>query len=274
MLKETILSTKLLPEQTALFYLGQVGFLFKNQDKYILVDGYLTDYVDRHFKTELVPWERRYPAPMSPEELDFVDYVFCTHDHADHADPDTLTAIARVNSKAKFYVPAPVRENIVGLGLPEERVIGMHPDVQVALDEEMAVTAIPAAHEELHPTEEGDYPEMGYVFEIAGKKIYHSGDCCPYDGLEDRLAGCNVLIMPINGRDYYRRYVKDIIGNFDSVEVLTIADNVGADMVVPVHFDLYDVNALNPAYFVDCVQKINPMQKYHIFAVGERYVLM
>jgi len=83
-----------------------------------------------------------------------------------------------------------------------------------------------------------------------------------------------VLIMPINGRDYYRRYVKDIIGNFDSVEVLTIADNVGADMVIPVHFDLYDVNALNPAYFVDCVQKINPMQKYHIFAVGERYVLV
>lgn len=271
--KERIIGQKLLPEQVCLYYLGQVGMLMQYRGKFILIDGYLSDYVDRHCCRGDLVWVRNYPAPIRPEELDFVDYVFCTHGHFDHADPDTLRAIAKVNKKARFFVPAPIRDDVAAYGIPAERMEGMHPDVQVTLDAEIEVTAIPAAHEELHPDAQGDYPEMGYIFRLGALKLYHAGDCCPYDGLEARLAGCNVLMMPINGRDYMRRYEQDVIGNFDSVEVITLAKRVNADLLIPLHFDLYDINGVNPAYFVDCLRRINAAQRFHIFAPGEKYIV-
>ena len=73
--------------QIGFFYIGQVGYILKYQGKYIVIDAYLSDYVDRNCCRENVVWGRRYDAPIAAEELDFIDYVFCTHAHFDHADP-------------------------------------------------------------------------------------------------------------------------------------------------------------------------------------------
>lgn len=272
-MKKRILETRLAEGQAALFYLGQVGFLIKYEEKYILIDGYLTEYVDRNFSTEEVVWKRRYPAPVDPAELDFVDYVFCTHAHSDHTDPWTLTKIAEVNPKACYFGPHAVVQAYKEMGLPETSLRELKPDEEVMLTDSIRVTAIPAAHEELHPDGCGGYEEAGYVFRLGDRKVYHAGDCCLYDGLEERVQGCDAMLLPINGRDYYRRYKKDIIGNFDSVEAVTLAKHTGAKLLIPMHFDLYDVNAVNPAYFVDCVTRLNPFQPFHIFAPGERFIL-
>ena len=113
--KSFFLDTIITDKQVALFYLGQEGFLFKYHDVYILIDPYLSDYVDQNCCTELVHWVRRYPAPISAEEFDFVDYILCTHEHYDHADPDTLSKLATINSKAKFIAPEPIKDTILSL---------------------------------------------------------------------------------------------------------------------------------------------------------------
>ena len=100
--KKTFIETDLTKNQLGIFYLGQVGFIIKYREKYVLIDGYLSDYVDKNCSSELVKWERRYLPPIDAKELDFVDYVFCTHSHYDHADPETLKNINSVNKKAKY----------------------------------------------------------------------------------------------------------------------------------------------------------------------------
>ena len=101
-LRDKILSENLPDDRVALFYTGQVGFIFKFRGKYILIDGYLSDIIDRN--NNFAPgWVRRYPSPITGAELDFIDYVFCTHDHTDHADPVTLGEIARVNFEYLTY---------------------------------------------------------------------------------------------------------------------------------------------------------------------------
>ncbi|WP_185964249.1 MBL fold metallo-hydrolase, partial [Klebsiella pneumoniae] len=82
---------------------GQLGFIIKYNEKYLLIDGYLSDSIDRR-NSGIPGWVRCYPVPIAPEELDFVDYVFCSHGHNDHADPETLAGIASVNKKAKYIV--------------------------------------------------------------------------------------------------------------------------------------------------------------------------
>ena len=272
-MKNRILSLDLAPGQAALFYLGQVGFLLKYAGRYILIDGYLTDYVDRNCCTEAVTWVRLYAPPLKPEELDFVDFVFCTHAHFDHMDPWTLAAIAKVNNKARFYGPRSVTSLLPEYGIPASAITEVRTDQAMNLGDGISFTAIPSAHEELHPDGENSYLEVGYILTLGNLRIYHSGDCCLYDGLEERIMHMDALLLPINGRDYYRTVRKDIIGCFDSVEAITLAKNTGAGLLIPMHYDLYDVNAVNPAYFIDCLKAQSPAQSFHLFTPGEGYIL-
>ena len=273
-MKEKVLGTNLADGQVALFYLGQVGFLIKYREKYLLIDGYLSDYVDRNCCSELVRWVRKYPAPISAEELDFVDYVFCTHTHYDHADPETLATLARVNRKAKYIVSAANVPVIAGYGVKKSDILGLHADCKTVLEEGIAVTAVPAAHEVFHIDANGDYAEVGFGITLGDITIFHAGDGCPYEGLTERIAGSDILILPVNGRDYYRTQICDIIGCFDSREAVLLAKQTGAKLLIPTHFDLYDVNGVNPAHFVDTLKAVHFNQCFHIFAPGERYIFM
>ena len=271
-LKEKILGAKLTDDQVGLFYVGQLGFIVKFREKYLLIDGYLSDYVDINCSDENKPMVRKYPVPVKPEELDFIDFVFCTHDHADHADPYTLSGIASVNIKAKYFVPQGIVSQVVSYGVPEDAVCGVACDNYRSLGESLGFTAIAAAHEELHPDGMGSYLEVGYRFTLGKTQLYHSGDCCPYEGLDEKLKGCDIMIMPINGRDYYRRYELDIIGNFEPQETVILAKRAGAKLLVPAHFDLYAPNGQDPAYFVSELYRIAPGMPFHIFMPGELYV--
>ncbi len=266
------LNTELNSQQTALFYLGQEGFLIKHENTYLLVDPYLSDYVDQNCCTETVKWIRRYPAPVSAEVFDFADYVLCTHDHFDHSDPWTLSTLAKINSKAKFIAPKPIRETILSYGIPEDRLIDAVADEVLEL-QGCKVLPIPSAHEELRTDDNGDYYDMGYRIYVGDISIYHAGDCCIYDGLAERLMNVDVLMVPVNGRSYYKRYIEDIIGNMTCEEAIILAKETNAGMIVPMHYDLYDCNRINPALFVDCLFSMNPTQKFHMFAPGEFYII-
>lgn len=269
--KNDILHSKLTDEQTGLWYLGQVGFLLGSGGKYLAVDPYLTDYVDRH-SGEAVKWERLYAPPIAPEELDFLEAVCCTHSHADHADPESLNAIARANPHTKFIVPAPERERIAAYGIDPARIIPACADIPIVLDG-FTVTPVPAAHEVFHTDEQGNYRELGYIISTGSTRIYHAGDGCIYDELPRRLSRIDVAILPINGRDYVRTSA-GIIGNMDSAEAIFLTKTIGADLLIPVHHDLYAVNGVNPAVFTDTLRTLSPRQKYHIFAPGERFIYM
>ena len=80
-------------------------------------------------------------------------------------------------------------------------------------------------------------------------------------------------MVPVNGRSYYKRYIEDIIGNMTSEEAIILAKEVNAGMIIPMHYDLYDVNRINPAHFVDCLFSMNPTQKFHMFAPGELFII-
>lgn len=270
--KDFIQNTILTKQQTALFYLGQEGYLIKHQDKYILIDPYLSDYVDQNCCTDCVHWERNYPAPISAKELDFIDYVLCTHAHYDHADPWTLAELAKTNPNATFIVPKPITDTILSYGIHQNNLIGAVADELLELDG-CNILPVPAAHEELHPDENGYFAELGYKVLLDDLSIFHAGDCCVYDGLKERLMHVDVLMVPVNGRSFVKRYVQDIIGNMTCEEAVVLATETNAGMIIPMHYDLYPCNSINPAHFVDTLYSMNPFLKFHMFVPGERYLI-
>ena len=268
-LAENIVKCELGEKQTAVWYLGQEGFLLKNRGKYAVVDPYLSDYVDKNC-CQYVKWVRKYPAPIGGGELDFIDTVICTHPHYDHTDPWTLTAIAAVNTKAVFIVPAPSADTAASYGIDRKRIIAARADMKIEISG-LTITPVPAAHETLHIDKNGDYRELGYIIDNGRARIFHAGDMCMYDGLTERLSDIDIACLPINGRDYFRNR-SNIIGNLDCAEAVLLAKEIDAKLLVPMHHDLYEVNGVNPAVFVDTLMRLNRAQSYHIFTPAERYI--
>ena len=271
-LKEKILTLELTDSQLAMFYMGQEGFLFKYHRKYLLIDGYLTNAID--IRCHKAPEDcRRYPSPLAPDDLDFIDWVFCSHVHDDHTDPWTIEGIAKVNPWAKFCIPAFFADEVRKMGA--ENVLPLDTDKTYRLCDDISVTPVPAAHEELHPCGNGHYMENGCVFRFGDIQLYHAGDSTVYSGLAERAAGSHIMMLPINGRDYFRLSA-NCIGNMDCREAILLASIVNPELLIPMHYYLHPGNDLNPAVFVEWMEKFRREEKrnipYHLFTPGEKYI--
>lgn len=271
----TIKSTILSPAHIAVYYLGQESIVLSHPGCTLAIDPYLSDYVDQKCASKEVPWKRSYPAPVAAEELaPQLQYVFCTHDHSDHTDPWTIPVLAEHNEKLIFFAPRAFAGHLVQLGVPEERVVPVDAG-KVYEYPGFAFEPVPAAHEELHLTELG-YAEMSYKItfhtEPYGDTVFfHGGDCCMYDGLKEAIGHADVMLLPVNGRDYYK--LRDnIIGNLTAREAVILSEEVGADMLIPLHYDLYPNNGLPATDFVNAV--LPSSLKYHLFRPGERMLYM
>lgn len=266
---EQMKRTALLPEQTALWYLGQESIVCKHHGAFLGVDLYLTDYVDKNSHRD-PPWVRSYPSPVAPEELDCLDVVLCTHPHGDHMDPWTLPKLAKANEKTVFVVPAPSVRKVVSFGIEENRILPARADVPMELAG-FRITPIPAAHTELHTDANGDYIELSYLIETEACRLFHAGDLCMYEGLMERLDKVDVAALPVNGRDHFRT-ADGIIGNLTCEEAAMLAEAAGMGMVIPMHHDLYRFNGVPTEAFVNAMEKYCRYRPYHIFAPGERYI--
>ena len=262
-MKNRILGTCISDRQLALFYTGQEGFILKFRNSYILADGYLTGGL---FGPEN-PGGRNYLSPIRPEELDFIDYVFCSHDHLDHADPDTLRGIVSVNDKARFIIPAAFADHAAGYGVPEDRIIRAHEGELLSFPD-FSVMPLASAHEELHTDANGDYLEMGFRFDFDGLTLYHSGDCCIYDGLREKVGYVDIAMLPVNGRSYYK-LKHHLIGNMNLEEAVIFASEAKAGLFVPLHFDLFPGNSIPASWIPDAVKQYAPGMPYKIFTPGE-----
>lgn len=261
---QSILAVQPKPHQVAVWYLGQVGFLLYLAGSYLLIDPYLTDSVDRVDPR----FVRRYAPPITADQLDFVDVVLCTHDHLDHADPETLALLAKHNHKARFVVSAAYTAHLPDYQVPADRVVGVRSDTTIALTDAINLLAIPSAHEVREQDATGCDYHLGFVFQTVDLTLYHAGDCCMYDGLIQRLPPLDIAFLPINGRDYFRTS-SDILGNMDSREALILAQKVGTDLLVPTHYDLYpDFNGADPAHFMAQRSLFAPTQAVHLFDAG------
>lgn len=249
-----------------LWWLGQSGFVIKSAGSTIVLDAFLTDYG---------AVGRRYAPPFAPHEVTDADLLVGTHDHLDHIDPEGFPAIALASPQAAVVVPYPVVARVVALGIPLERVRGA--EVDVALESGgVRVLPIPAFHADspeqgygFHRDEHGRYPFLGYVFEVDGTRICHLGDTLVYEGLGERLRRLklDVLVLPINGRSWYREQ-RGIVGNMNVFEAAELAAESRATCVVPVHWDLFDDNTEDPVHFESYVRARHPSVNVEIPAIG------
>lgn len=225
----------------AIDWLLQAGFRIRGQDVAVAVDPYLSDLC-----TDVYGLQRAVEAPLTAGALE-VDAVCVSHWHEDHLDlPTVLTAL-----HAGSVIIAPPsclarvrgvlsRDTSVDLGLLRDIGPGEAVELRGA-----TITAVPARHAVPgYLTEDA----VGYLVDLDGVRIYHSGDT-DYDRslLAAGAAPLDVALVCINGTG----------GNMNAVEAAALTAQLRPRIAVPMHVGLWtpdgygpDAN-LDPAVFVD-----------------------
>jgi len=245
-----------------LWWLGQSGFMLKQAGAFVLIDPYLSDSLTLKYASTDKPHVRMTERCIAPERLGFVKLVLSSHQHTDHFDEATLSALgdytlltpAALESKAKQRLP---REGIEWIGVSEHDHIERHGWV---------IRPVAAAHNDIVRDEIGRSHYLGFIAQRNGITIYHSGDTLWHEELLPSLLEHkpDIVLVPINGNKPERR----VAGNLNGTEAAALAKACGAKLAVPHHFDMFEFNTESPDEFVTACARLHQPQR--VLRCGER----
>ncbi len=261
-----IQSAKATPNALHLWWLGQSGYLVQWQGQHLLLDPYLSDSLTKKYANTAKPHVRMTELAIAPARLDFIDVVTSSHNHTDHLDGETLGPLLRVNPPLQVIVSAANRAFAADrLQVATERLTAITLDQPITVGA-FTFYAVPAAHEQIEQDEQGHHKFIGLIVEAGPWTIYHSGDTVLYDGMVERLQrwSIDLALLPINGRDPQR----GVAGNLSGAEAVQVAKAIGARLVIPGHYEMFEFNTVTPAEFIQQAKAVE--QPYRILRCGER----
>lgn len=235
--------------KTAIFYLGQAGFILKTKSGAIVaIDLYLSNCCER-----LYGYKRLMPYLLEANELEF-DMLLITHAHEDHFDVDSIPNIMN-NEKTILLAPEDVCERAYRLQIPKEKMICISAGESVSL-EHCVVHAVFSDHGPEMPN------AVGYILEVDGKRIFVTGDTAlRLDKISDFLkyGPIDMMICPINGH----------FGNMSELDAVELCEKIQPRVVIPCHYWNFAEHGGDPGVFTMQLKKRLPYQNYIVMAMGE-----
>ena len=252
--------------ELCIWWLGQSGFLVRHEGSLLLLDPYLSDSLTEKYAATDKPHTRMTARVIDPARLRGISIITSSHNHTDHLDADTLLPLFAANPGAQFVIPEANREFVANrLGCEESWPIGVD-DGRTVIVAGWQFTGIAAAHNERQTDVLGRHHFLGYIIRRGPWTLYHSGDTLLYPGLTDTLAehAVDVALLPINGNKPERR----VAGNLDGREAAQLAHDIGAGIVIPHHFEMFEFNTADPKdLFIPHCEELG--QPYKVLRAGE-----
>lgn len=253
--------------QIAVWWLGQSGYAIKSAAALIYIDLYLSEHLTKKYADTPKPHIRMTAAPLRGHQITHARWVFASHKHSDHLDPGTLPDLFAASPNAHLILPAALVDHAVSLGLARERVLPTRGDETLHLDG-LRVHSIPAAHPNLDFDPASGYPFLGFVFEMDGVCLYHSGDTLVYDGLAERVRRFqpDIALLPINGR----AGGEGTAPNMNAAEAVAFAQAIDVPLVIPNHYDMFTFNTADVQTFAALA--LAAAQRHRVLQCGEKLV--
>ena len=211
-------------------WLGHASTLIQLDDKLVLTDPLLTSTAG-YFSKRLVA------AAITAREVPNLDALLISHMHFDHLSLDTLFALK--NRIAELVLPVDGSAYIPEYGFPRLELAAW----QSWEHDGLKVTAVPAQHVGWrYGIDRLFRPRSftGYVIEYHGLSVYFAGDT-GYQGeafreIRRRFPHLDLAVLPIAPLEPHDFMAPNHV-NAD--EALQSFEDVGAQRMIPVHFDTF-----------------------------------
>ena len=238
---------------TALFSVGQAGYIFKSRSGQLLaIDLYLSNCVERFEGNR--GFKRLLPQILCPCDLKF-DVVICTHPHLDHFDIDAVPELI-ANGRTRLFCS-------VGCEKPVKQLQMEYYNPQITYVRPMECYDAGDFHMDFVHCDHGTgAPDaVGVVVEVDGKRIFEAGDTClRLDRIHEIPQPLDVLIAPINGA----------YGNLNERDCAALAEALKPGITVPCHYGMFASHHGDVGRFYDAmVEKAMP---FLLMRQGEEYV--
>jgi len=269
------------------WFLGQNSFVLKGPDGFLVaVDPYLSDWcATRGASKERTPRSRLFPPPLSPEELD-VDLVLLTHSHCDHADPETLAALAS-NPRIRLAGPRDAVQAALSAGFPLQRIRDLHAGEEsrfapssgiLALAEGIRAggplprTGVAVRATFALPTDGSDLNHVGFLVRFPnGASFWNTGDTAWSDGLPPLATSALRAALGDAGPDVMAVCINAGYGNLSHWDASRLAGAAKPRFAVPTHWDLFPHNSCDPLPFKTSLEKNAGSSVYAPMEKGVRY---
>ena len=269
------MNTLHVPQGTlALWWLGQMGVAVKGPDQQIVyIDPCLTDIINLKWPDPNRGPTRAIEAPLLPAEVTNANLVLCSHEHIDHTDCFTLAGIAQASPNARFVATGWAQGELDEAEIASDRRI--IPQVGHAIDAGvLQINAIPAAHY----TREYDALKgerwLSLHLDWGSVTFFHGGDTILFEGYVESIKAlphADIGVLASNGRDAMRD-ANDIVGNLYPSEAAWLANELGWDVLIAGHNDLFAGNRLPASEVYGQIERIAPNLRAHQLKAGELFM--
>ncbi|MBI5555596.1 MAG: MBL fold metallo-hydrolase [Elusimicrobia bacterium] len=245
-----LLVTKSWADSVKVTFIGHATVLIENDDVRLLTDPFFGDKI-------LGKIVRKIPPACSAENLPPITLVLISHTHPDHFD---LGSIGKLKGDPVIIMPWGRKNDLKKYAA---KAIELKPGESYEKSG-IKLTAIPARHM---------YGNcLGYIIEIAGQKIYFTGDTKLFSGIE-KLSTQNIdlMLLPFDGTPVFG----SIWTINESVEAIK---KIQPKIFVPIHYGTFQnwssgKKSRKPDELVKASEKNGAVSSGKIVNVGESLTL-
>jgi L-ascorbate metabolism protein UlaG (beta-lactamase superfamily) len=159
------------PDNDVVVWLGHSSYFIRLGGKAILIDPVFSTYASPFwFSTQAFDGTNLYAA----EDMPAIDYLLISHDHWDHLDFETVTALM---SKTRHVVTGlGVGEHFARWGFPDEMVHEADWNDEVRLDDGITIYVLTARHFSGRLFDRNRTRWVSFALETPSRRIFYSGD--------------------------------------------------------------------------------------------------
>lgn len=247
-------------DSISLWALGGAGFILRTVKSTVYIDPYLGGTnISRNLETHTeYVLHRMIPIPFNASDITKIDAAVMTHEDPDHMNEDFIFPMNR-NSRCLFIGPPSVAEILESWKIQKNRIVALRPYEEERVND-LRIIGLPSA-------DPGPKTANTYLFDTGKIRMFHSGDS-PFseefaeigNKYDIDIAAINLGISP-PGCKWYN----------NPGDVVRIADELGAKIVIPMHWDIWSLCVEDPKLVEEEVKFRKRSMRVVVLRIGQRF---